>query len=369
MAMHMSKTLIIGAGPVGTLLAQELAKKKHSVTMVEEHKLIGAPVQCTGILTDDVLKYTSKKDVKKVTKAIVTHTTIHSPNNKVSLPISPNYVVDNIMHCQMQAKMAKKLGVKILTRTRYMKNTESSVKLHDLDKKEEFTVKPKYLVGADGPTSMTAKNNGLYNKEKRKFLTGVQAVVKMKKGHYDEDIHFWPYIGEYAWYCPEGDGKARIGLAARHNAKGLFDAFMKKFKGNIEGMQGGPIPLYRPNPKVEKKYKSMRVQLIGDSVPLIKNTTGGGIIPGAKATLAYVKNPDKYASSLGSLKRELYVHYKMNKVFQKFSDKNWDTLVQQTKDEKVKHILESVNRDNAFEMAAKLTLAKPSFMRWGFKLF
>lgn len=362
---------VVGAGPVGVFSAWKLAKK-HEVTLIEEHDQIGAPVQCTGILTDDILKHMPKKDLLSVTQTIVKKTVIHSPSEEVELAIQPNYIIDNIAYCRMLAAKAEDAGAKIMLNTRYVNNQVYKTKTA-----EHHVPTPDILLGVDGPNSQVAKENGIFGK--RSFLTGVQAVVKVKD--YDERIHFYPHIGEYAWYCPEGNGRARIGVAAQQKARAVFDSFISNFPGKIECMQGGPIPLYKPRPSVVRTqsdnhdtsdHRALRsvklVQLMGDSVPQIKNTTGGGIIPGTKAASIHAQDPQSYAKNLGSLNRELYTHYLINKAMRKFSSKDWDALIRQAQDEKVKRVLGAINRDNALTMAAHLIIKKPSLMTWARKL-
>ncbi len=356
------KHTIIGAGPIGTYLAWQLAKNKQAVELIEEHKTIGAPVQCTGILTDDISKYIPKRLLNEVTKNKVTSTVIHSPNKKVEIPIKTNYVIDNIQYCQRLADMAIRSGANISTEQRYTRNDNDCISIKDLKTQKTKTVRSGFLIGADGPTSSVAKENNLYTK--RSFLTGIQAVVKIDKDQYDENIHFWPHIGEYAWYCPEGEGIARIGVASASRTKKIFDEFIKKFKGRTLQIQGGPIPTYKPRPKVQRRYGDMTVQLVGDSVPFIKNTTGGGIVPGTKAAHILAQNPKNYEKNLGSLKRELYTHYLLNKALRNFTPKEWDKLIGQANDEGIKKILRENSRDEAFKIVTKLILKKPSMMIW-----
>ena len=45
---------IIGAGPAGNWLAYLLAKKGINCSVFEEHKKVGMPIQCTGIVTSAI---------------------------------------------------------------------------------------------------------------------------------------------------------------------------------------------------------------------------------------------------------------------------------------------------------------------------
>ena len=57
-------TIIIGGGSAGLFYAC-LAKEKKpedNIIVIEEHTEIGQPVQCTGILTDDITQHIPKAD-------------------------------------------------------------------------------------------------------------------------------------------------------------------------------------------------------------------------------------------------------------------------------------------------------------------
>ena len=48
---------IVGAGPIGSALAYELAKENLSVCLIDKKKVIGLPLQCAGIINKRVLDY------------------------------------------------------------------------------------------------------------------------------------------------------------------------------------------------------------------------------------------------------------------------------------------------------------------------
>jgi len=359
------KHLIIGGGPVGTYAAWKLAARGDDTTLIEEHPVIGAPVQCTGILTHDILKYMPRQDLKNVTKTIVTRTVIHSPHDKVELRIQPNYVIDNVAYCQQLARKAEDKGATILTRTRYISNTTKKITIKDLRTSKSRQLTTDHLIGADGPQSTVAKKNKINNNQSH--LIGIQTVMKMKE--YDDRIHFYPHIGAYAWYCPEGEGRARIGIAAPKNARSIFNDFIKRFKGRQEGIQGGPLPLYKPRPRVQRSYEQgLLISIIGDAVPFIKNTTGGGIVPGTRSAHIMAENPQTYPKNIGPLKRELHVHHLIHTALQRFTSKEWDKLIAQVKDPRVQQALKKTSRDNALQLAVTIIIRKPSLLRWSTKL-
>ena len=48
--------LIVGGGPAGAAVAKGLSKNGFSVIIVEEHREIGRPVQCSGLVSPRVLE-------------------------------------------------------------------------------------------------------------------------------------------------------------------------------------------------------------------------------------------------------------------------------------------------------------------------
>lgn len=358
--------LIIGGGGAGLYFAIKYKEKNPDteVVVVEEHTEIGKPIQCTGILTNEIEKLLPLKDVESFTLNKITKTKVYSKHKSFETKISKDRIICNVSFIEYLHKRADKLGVKILSGHKYLDNDGSIVKIRNITNKKIIDIKTNFLIGADGPSSLVAKNNSLYSP--RKFLTGVQARIKLK----DLDpskIDFYPNMGEYAWSAPESSEISRVGVAASSNAKKIFDDFIKKYPGTIIEMQGGPIPLHEPRTPVIQTQKNLTVALLGDSALQIKNTTGGGIIPGMKAAIALSEGATAYKKNLRKLNLELYLHYEMNKAFRKYNDKDWDELLSIANTNKTKKILSNTNRDSPIKLLAALSLNNPKLMIQGIK--
>ena len=57
----MLDALVIGAGPSGSRTAWNLAKAGYSITLVEEHEIVGDPCQCAGLITPRTFEYLGYK--------------------------------------------------------------------------------------------------------------------------------------------------------------------------------------------------------------------------------------------------------------------------------------------------------------------
>src|SRR3989304_7037778 len=54
--------VVVGAGPAGGLVAQHVANAGLRGAIVEEHREVGEPVQCGGLVTPRVFDYVSCRD-------------------------------------------------------------------------------------------------------------------------------------------------------------------------------------------------------------------------------------------------------------------------------------------------------------------
>jgi len=371
--------IIIGGGSAGLFLAIKRAEQNNinnnsniyksdtkekqypKIIVVEEHSKLGQPVQCTGILTDDIYSLIKKNNVNKFTTNIINKTKIFSQNNSVELKLKNNIIIDNVKFIEYLAEKAEKLDVKILTNHKYISNNGKEIKIKAVDENKTKDFTDSILIGADGPLSKVAMQNNLC--KNRSHLLGVQARIQLDEPN-NNSIDFYPHIGEYAWSTPENKDVSRIGLAiplARANLKDkLFNDLLKKYPGKKLELQAGLIPLYNPKNKIVKTTQEFSVALVGDAALQIKNTTGGGIIPGLKAASELSFGLNSYNKNLKKLNKELYIHYLLNKSFRKYDDKDWDRLIFKVKDEKIKSIIEQINRDNSnkliFALAKKRSM-------------
>lgn len=354
---------IIGAGPVGCYAAALLAEG-NEVTVYEEHKAVGLPVQCTGIITTDIYKFVPKKNNFVINKA--NNVRIFSPNGKhLQLKLEkPDLIIDRTRFDKYFYNLAKKKGAKFVFNHKFISTNEKSFSVMDMKTKKIKRVKYTYLIGADGPLSAVSKSAKI-NKN-RKYFIGLQATVKKKNNN---AIDFYPLKQGFAWAVPEDKNTLRIGVASRTNPKKDFEKLIKKYKGKILAKQGGIIPLFNPLANFRKE----NVFLIGDAAGFVKATTGGGLIHGLKSAeiLAHsIKNNLSYDAGVYlHLSPSLWLNLKMRKIMDSFTPKEWNKLIKDLNTKEAKKALQKVNRDKLFQLLIKTAVSKPELVGYGVKHF
>lgn len=354
---------IIGAGPVGCYAASLLADS-YEVVVFEEHKSVGLPIQCTGIVTQEIFKFVPKKNDFVINKT--NKVRIFAPNKKhIQLKLEkPDLIIDRQKFDNYFYQQAKKKGVKFVFNHKFISAGFSDVWIKDLKSKKIRKFKCSYLIGADGPLSAVAKNTGLYNK--RRFFIGLQAIIKKKNNNM---IDFYPLKQGFGWAVPEDKNTLRVGVASRTNPKEQFKQLLKRYKGRIIAKQGGLIPVFNP----WTRFRKEKVHLIGDAGGFVKATTGGGLIPGLKSAEILehsIKHNLGYDAGIYlHLLPSLWLHLKMRDMMDSFAEKDWNQLIKDLNEKDSKKILQRVNRDKLFHLLLNTALNNPKMMKCGLKHF
>lgn len=354
---------IIGGGPAGSYLAQKLAGQ--DVCVFEEHEQIGIPVQCTGITThslSDIINIRKQFLINKINRA-----RIIAPNAKfIDIKLKkPNLILDRKNFDRYLAERAEDRGVKFYFNQKYKncytKNGKLILNLNGKIRKRTTDI----LVGADGPFSQVAKTTGLW--QNRKFSIGVQARISMEVEK--ELVEFYVNQNYFGWVVPESDSIARVGIAAYKQPNDYFKLFLARrniTNNKIREYQSGVIPIYNPRLKTQKK----NIYLVGDAATHVKSTTFGGIIQGLLAAeelskaIIHKKNYEKmWKKKIG---QDLWLSLLIRKKLDRFSDKNYNKLVNLFQQRRIKKILETHDRDFISKFALQLLIKEPRLLTFLF---
>lgn len=346
---------IVGAGPSGSYTGMLLAGAGHDVTIYEDHEKIGEPVACTGIVTKALFELVEpSRDY--IINELGQVDVISPKSQKLAIPLK-EFVLCRKKFDNYLADKARKAGAKILLGHRY--TGREGNKLIFRFNSQTVEKNCDILIGADGPLSKVAETSGLG--KNKNFYVGQQATIKAKFNPNAFTTWFGSIApGFFAWSVPESAELSRIGLATTRdkNCAQCFQRLMKLAGGKIIARQAAPIPLY-DHKRVVQKGSTF---LVGDAAGFVKDTTGGGIITGmlsGKAAAESIINSTDYEKNLRPLRKELWLHSKLRRMLNKFSDNDYSRLIQWMSNPRIKRILYTHPREYPSRFLLKLLIAEP----------
>ncbi|MBY8996383.1 MAG: NAD(P)/FAD-dependent oxidoreductase [Candidatus Thorarchaeota archaeon] len=297
----MYDVVVIGAGPGGATVSRSMAKLGLDVCMIDKDtfprdKPCGGGFSRTIIDEFAYLKPRAPDFMKGVAKVGV----IHSPNRqvvlegKVDMAVTLRADFDNVLF-----EEAVSAGSLPLNGRRAKK-----VIIHDdcvtIDLAGGKSVQGKVVIGADGVTSMVARETQLNKRWPSSSISAcrvceVPASTQDILDRYTDDLkyHFFANLGGqpgYGWIFPKEDTiNVGLGIVGTH-AQGLpskFDAFVRFLKmkdllpqtSDLSGAEGALVPTAGPI----KQTVADRCILLGDSAGHVSPLTGGGIAYAMKA--------------------------------------------------------------------------------------
>ena len=286
---------VIGAGPGGATASRYLAKKGLKVCIIDKDTF-PRDKPCGGGFSEGLLDefpYLRKRS-DEFLKGVARVGVLHSPNLRIILNGSVDMAValrtdfDNVLFESAVEEGAEPLlGVR--AKSVRFRNDHSEVIL-----KGSQSIKAKIVIGADGVTSMVARETGLNRRWPSPMITACRVAEVPAK--YDEIIdrysenlnyHFFVNLGGlpgYGWIFPKRDTiNIGLGIVGTH-AQGLprvFDAFVRHLKkekllmqdADLSKAKGGLVPTGGP---LSRSYVERGI-LLGDSAGMVSPITGGGI--------------------------------------------------------------------------------------------
>lgn len=355
---------IIGGGPIGGYVAKKIAQNGFKVAVFEEHKKIGDPLKCAGLVTPRVFDFLDFSE-ELVVQNRIKGAHIHSPSNHI-LTIGGDrihaFAIDRSEFDREMINYSVEEGADIFLEDKVTSAKKNGIHI-ELKTSQNNDIKCKLLIGADGAYSKTRE---WFNLPKpTEILNGIGA--ELTNTNLDPDF-VELFVGKniapdfFAWIIPtnENGTNARIGLCTIQNSAHLpkyylsnlfksknLSPYLKdaKIKQNI----GGSIPL-----GTLKKTYSSNVLLVGDSAAQVKPTSGGGIYTGllcaarcSSVALESLHKNDFTSNFLrkyhklwsADIGRELFLGMKFRKIFKSLTDNQMDKYIEKFQNSEITEII------------------------------
>ena len=276
--------VVVGSGPAGSMTAQQVAKSGFKVALIEEHKTIGNPVHCAGLVTTRTLDHAGI-DKKKIVLNQISGAIVHTPfDRQIVLGGDKEYalVIDRQKFDLLLSDSAQDLGADLMLETRVLsiEENDKGAKIAVRRKNKEMTIYSSIVIRADGSKSMISHNVDFGSMEDVILATGGEIANKslrrdMVEVFVDSDLA----PGWFGWLIPAQEGISRLGIGSsdsRISPKHLLGKLVDRHKhlraAQFLKLQGGVIPI-----KVRRNFTSSKSMLAGDVAGQVKSTSGGGI--------------------------------------------------------------------------------------------
>ncbi|ACX72329.1 geranylgeranyl reductase [Methanocaldococcus vulcanius M7] len=348
--------VVVGAGPGGSMASYATAKNGVKTLLIEKSQEIGEPVRCAEAIPS--IEEFGIKPSPEFVRNIIKGGILFSPSGKkvvVTQGKAQGFVVERKIFDKYLAVRAGRAGAKIAVKSTVVGLERDgdywNVIVEFLG--EEYVIKTKIVIAADGVESNVAEYAGLKAKKKpldicscaEYEMTNVELFDKnMMEFYFGNDVA----KGGYAWIFPKGE-TANVGLGVRDKKKKAID-YLEEFIENslasdklknatpVEFKVGG-APVSGP---IEKTYAD-GILVVGDAAGQISPLTGGGIylamdcglMAGEVASKSIKSNnwSEDVLKEYERLWKEKHYEYLLNhlkyrKILEKLSDDELDALAE-----------------------------------------
>ncbi len=270
--------LVVGLGPAGSRAAAAAALAGRSVLAVDRRRAAGHPVQCAEFVPAMIGQELPALDpvIRQRIRAMATFVEDRPPDIRDNFP---GHMIDRAAFDRSLVAAARQAGADC----RFGAQIEDIAPDGTAWLADGAEIRPRLIVGADGPRSAVGRAAGRVTAE---LVETRQVTVPLKRPHEATDIFLSAEIpGGYGWLFPKGE-LANLGVgvvpAARARLKPLLEDLHRRLVeegrlgAEILGHTGGAIPvggLLDP----QARLGEVPVLLAGDAAGLTNPVTGAGI--------------------------------------------------------------------------------------------
>jgi geranylgeranyl reductase len=302
--------VIVGAGPAGLACARILAANNLKVIVLERKEKVGPKVCAGGITWNGLIRRVPESLVEKRFAKQYIHTPLQHLGISAPEPIIAT--VNREKLGQHMAQEAEKAGAEIRTSVHVKAIGDDTVTVAYRRSEKEEKVKFRYLIGADGSSSLVRRHLRL---PVRHIGTGINYQIP---GDFEKmEWHLAPALfhNGYAWIFPHKD-TVSIGAYADNSAmkaKHLHQGLRRwaSHRGlDVTGIQ-------QQAESINFDFRGWRfgnIYLAGDAAGLASGLTGEGIYPAivsGEAVAHSIADPGYDLSELKRLIRMQEIHKRM----------------------------------------------------------
>ena len=271
---------VVGAGPIGSYTAYQLADMGFDTIMIDAKKDIGSNVICAGVISKEAFRR-YELPTESILSRIDTAAFV-SPSGK-QLAYQPKevfcYVVDRQKFDHGLYKQATSVGCDAMLGKRVTSVKEA--KDHYCVYCGKKRVKARVVVIATGVNYDLHSALGL--SKPPRFIYGSQIELPMVFTKNDIQIHLGQQIApnSFGWVIPAGDHATRIGVLTERRGKTPLKRLLeKRLNISVNKLNEDELLLKPIAYGGAKRTVNGKIIAVGEAAGQVKTTTGGGIFYG-----------------------------------------------------------------------------------------
>ncbi|MEM4972637.1 MAG: NAD(P)/FAD-dependent oxidoreductase [Candidatus Hadarchaeales archaeon] len=264
--------VVVGGGPSGCFFAANLARDGWRVGIFEEHREVGLPWCCAGVVGVGGMRELGL-ELRGLVLEELRGAILYSPSGKrveLTRGRAEAWVIDRPAFDQNVADLALKAGAELHLgkRCRLREGLEVGGR----------SVGGKVIVGADGPLSPVARASGLFGR--RRFLRFAQVEARVETDEGFAELYLGREVapGFFGWVVPAGE-RARVGVGTWENPLPFLRSLLRRLGGRVRGRIPRPSLDVLPASRSERMVRG-NILLVGDAAGQVKPLTKGGLYMG-----------------------------------------------------------------------------------------
>lgn len=274
----MKDLIIVGAGPVGSHLAEKMSEKGKDVMIIERSSEVGKPLACSGHVSPDIWDFVPENSEKRLEQNQIKGARFHT-EKEAEYPFYKNetvsFVIDRVELDKLKAEEAEKAGAELHLGETVEKVQEKQDRV--VVETDQDIYEARMVAGCDGASSKVRDETNL--PEPDHFYQGILCFSNEDDSQDFVDV-FLDVPSFFGWRIPRGDS-VEYGAAVPRGEEPVkwLNKVTDRFIDREEqkNICAGAIPINPP-----EKVTANRVFLVGDAAGQTKPFTGGGILYGMR---------------------------------------------------------------------------------------